>query len=133
MGRVCRPESPAYREETGGDGGERETWLIDVTEPDEAKEGAVTKVDFAMAPPRTASSNYRDGNELTTEAGSFVDTTQTITHDKYCAMMLTFSSYSVSPPSFSNRRRIIPRQSGRQRAAKIHFCPATDFCPRRRR
>ncbi|KYN20595.1 hypothetical protein ALC57_07084 [Trachymyrmex cornetzi] len=37
---------------------------------DEAKEGAVTKVDFAMAPPRIAPSDYRDGNELTTKAGS---------------------------------------------------------------
>ncbi|EGI65499.1 hypothetical protein G5I_06011 [Acromyrmex echinatior] len=36
----------------------------------EAKEGAVTKVDFAMAPPRIAPSDYRDGNELTTKAGS---------------------------------------------------------------
>ncbi|KYN36688.1 hypothetical protein ALC56_08479 [Trachymyrmex septentrionalis] len=36
----------------------------------EAKEGAVTKVDFAMAPPRIAPSDYRNGNELTTKAGS---------------------------------------------------------------
>jgi len=64
-GRVCRPES-GFREGTGTRG----TWLIDVTELDEAKEGAVTKVDFAMAPPRIAPSDYRDGNELTTKAGS---------------------------------------------------------------
>ncbi|KYQ60060.1 hypothetical protein ALC60_00884 [Trachymyrmex zeteki] len=36
----------------------------------EAKEGAVTKVDFAMAPPRITPSDYRDGNELTTKVGS---------------------------------------------------------------
>lgn len=74
---VCRP-GIRYRVERGAsgeDGRERERrhrmWLIDVTERiDGAKEGAVTKVDFTMAPPRIGPLDYRDGNELTTEAGS---------------------------------------------------------------
>lgn len=72
--RVSRPgiagrvESGEFRGRTGER--RRRTWLIDVTELDEAKEGAVTKVDFAAAPPRIGPSDYRDDNELTTEAGS---------------------------------------------------------------
>lgn len=132
--RVCRPESPGYREEAGGVGG-RGTWLIDVTEPDEAKEGAVTKVDFAMAPLRIASLDYQNGNELTTEAGSPVDTTQPITRDKYCAMTLTFSFHplpfsisSLPPSALPTALSYHSAQSRRQWAVKMNFCSTTDFC-----
>lgn len=63
----------------------------------------MTKVDFTMAPPRIAPSDYRHGNELTTGRPTLVDTTQAITHDKYCAMTLTFS---FQP------RRVAPLRAG---------------------
>jgi len=119
----------------GGNRDARGTWLIDVTELDEAKEGAVTKVDFAMAPPRIAPSDYRDGNELTTKAGSRRHDAghypwQILRYDVdffFPSALLSIHPLIISS-SFPSARCIIPRQSRRHRSAKMNFCLVTDFC-----